>query len=142
MEVEMKEVSTSLVLKLRNLTNIPKHFGIISFRQRTFYYLHQTSFNKLILAYRIFLCPIWSTNTMMIGYRYYYSKRQLLNSTDVFQVTLCLMDAEDYSALPLGQWEEDNVLRELNKSLLAFQQTPMKGRDTQKHERRLSPIGN
>ncbi|CAH0722734.1 unnamed protein product, partial [Brenthis ino] len=56
-------------------------------------------------------------------------------------VTLCLMDAEDYSALPLGQWEEDNILRELNKSLLAFQQTPMKGRDNQKHERRLSPIG-
>ncbi|XP_046976553.1 uncharacterized protein LOC124542670 isoform X1 [Vanessa cardui] len=56
-------------------------------------------------------------------------------------VTVCLMDAEDYSALPLGQWEEDNVLRELNKSLLAFQQTPMKCRDSQKHERRLSPIG-
>lgn len=52
------------------------------------------------------------------------------------------MDAEDYSALPLGQWEEDNILRELNKSLLAFQQTPMKGRENQKHERRLSPIGN
>lgn len=51
------------------------------------------------------------------------------------------MDAEDYSALPLGQWEEDNVLRELNKSLLAFQQTPMKSRESQKHERRLSPIG-
>ncbi|XP_047543771.1 uncharacterized protein LOC125075928 isoform X3 [Vanessa atalanta] len=56
-------------------------------------------------------------------------------------VTVCLMDAEDYSSMPLGQWEEDNVLRELNKSLLAFQQTPMKCRDSQKHERRLSPIG-
>lgn len=51
------------------------------------------------------------------------------------------MDAEDYSALPLGQFEEDNVLRELNKCLLAFQQTPMKSRDNQRHERRLSPIG-
>lgn len=52
------------------------------------------------------------------------------------------MDAEDYSALPLGQWEEDNVLRELNKSLLAFQQAPMKSRDSQqRQERRLSPIG-
>lgn len=48
------------------------------------------------------------------------------------------MDAEDYSKLPLGQWEEDNVLRELNKCLLAFQQTPMK---SPRHERRLSPIG-
>ncbi|XP_049887412.1 uncharacterized protein LOC126381892 isoform X2 [Pectinophora gossypiella] len=56
-------------------------------------------------------------------------------------VTVCLMDAEDYSALPLGQWEEDNVLRELNKCLLAFQQTPMKSRDNPRHERRLSPIG-
>ncbi|XP_011550648.3 uncharacterized protein LOC105382460 isoform X1 [Plutella xylostella] len=56
-------------------------------------------------------------------------------------VTVCLMDAEDYSSLPLGQWEEDNVLRELNKSLLAFQQSPMKSRDNHKIERRLSPIG-
>lgn len=56
-------------------------------------------------------------------------------------VTVCLMDAEDYSKLPLGQWEEDNVLRELNKCLLAFQQTPMKARDGSRHERRLSPIG-
>ncbi|CAG9575972.1 unnamed protein product [Danaus chrysippus] len=56
-------------------------------------------------------------------------------------VTICLMDAEDYSALPLGQWEEDNVLRELNKCLLAFQQSPMKSQEIQKAERRLSPIG-
>ncbi|XP_072935833.1 uncharacterized protein [Epargyreus clarus] len=56
-------------------------------------------------------------------------------------ITVCLMDAEDYSALPLSQWEEDNVLRELNKCLLAFQQTPMKSRENQKLERRLSPIG-
>ncbi|XP_035430092.2 uncharacterized protein LOC118262659 isoform X8 [Spodoptera frugiperda] len=56
-------------------------------------------------------------------------------------VTVCLMDAEDYSKLPLGQWEEDNVLRELNKCLLAFQQTPMKTREGNRHERRLSPIG-
>ncbi|XP_059049225.1 uncharacterized protein LOC131844374 [Achroia grisella] len=56
-------------------------------------------------------------------------------------VNVCLMDAEDYSSLPLGQWEEDNVLRELNKCLLAFQQTPMKSRDNPRHERRLSPIG-
>ncbi|CAK1548425.1 unnamed protein product [Leptosia nina] len=55
-------------------------------------------------------------------------------------VNVCLMDAEDYSSLPLGQWEEDNILRELNKSLLAFQQSPTKSRD-QKIERRLSPIG-
>ncbi|XP_068628369.1 uncharacterized protein [Battus philenor] len=57
-------------------------------------------------------------------------------------VTVCLMDAEDYSALPVGQWEEDNVLRELNKCLLAFQQSPMKSRDAPLSlERRLSPIG-
>ncbi|XP_048004544.1 uncharacterized protein LOC125240619 isoform X3 [Leguminivora glycinivorella] len=56
-------------------------------------------------------------------------------------VTVCLMDAEDYSALPFSQWEEDNVLRELNKCLLAFQQSPMQTRETQRHERRLSPIG-
>ncbi|KAL4715231.1 hypothetical protein ACJJTC_007813 [Scirpophaga incertulas] len=53
-------------------------------------------------------------------------------------VTVCLMDAEDYSKLPLSQWEEDNVLREMNKCLLAFQQTPIK---SPRHERRLSPIG-
>lgn len=58
------------------------------------------------------------------------------------KVTVCLMDAEDYSALPPSQWEEDNILRELNKSLLAFQQTPMQTRENQRiHERRLSPIG-
>ncbi|XP_023940123.1 uncharacterized protein LOC112047282 isoform X2 [Bicyclus anynana] len=56
-------------------------------------------------------------------------------------VTVCLMDPEDYSALPLSQLEEDNILRELNKCLLAFQQTPMKSREIQKLERRLSPIG-
>ncbi|CAF4780126.1 unnamed protein product [Pieris macdunnoughi] len=55
-------------------------------------------------------------------------------------VNVCLMDAEDYSALPASQWEEDNILRELNKSLLAFHQSPTKTRDS-KHDRRLSPIG-
>lgn len=51
------------------------------------------------------------------------------------------MDAEDYSKMPLSQWEEDNVLRELNKCLLAFQQTPMKSKENARQERRLSPIG-
>lgn len=32
------------------------------------------------------------------------------------------MDAEDYSTYPASQFEEDNVLRELNKCLLAFRQ--------------------
>lgn len=32
------------------------------------------------------------------------------------------MDAENYSNYPEGQFEEDNVLRELNKCLLAFRQ--------------------
>lgn len=32
------------------------------------------------------------------------------------------MDAEDYSDYPVNQFEEDNILRELNKCLLAFRQ--------------------
>lgn len=32
------------------------------------------------------------------------------------------MDPEDYSNYPVAQFEEDNILRELNKSLLAFRQ--------------------
>ncbi|KAJ8687151.1 hypothetical protein QAD02_022945 [Eretmocerus hayati] len=42
--------------------------------------------------------------------------------SDPNTVTLCCIDAEDYSSLPLAQFEEDNVLRELNKSLLGFRQ--------------------
>lgn len=75
-------------------------------------------------------------------YEVSYKVENYSSNCFLLQVTVCLMDAEDYKALPLGQWEEDNVLRELNKSLLAFQQTPMKGRDNHRiHERRLSPIG-
>lgn len=58
------------------------------------------------------------------------------------------MDAEDYSTLPLTQYEEDNVLREMNKSLLGFRQrhVPISPTDPVKLEpdpgaRRLSPIG-
>lgn len=49
------------------------------------------------------------------------------------------MDAENYAKLPLSQYEEDNFLRELNKSLLAFRQrfAPPPPPTT----RRLSPIG-
>lgn len=32
------------------------------------------------------------------------------------------MDPEDYSHYPVAQFEEDNILRELNKCLLAFRQ--------------------
>ena len=32
------------------------------------------------------------------------------------------MDAESYKDYPINQFEEDNVLRELNKCLLAFRQ--------------------
>lgn len=32
------------------------------------------------------------------------------------------MDAEDYTDYPINQLEEDNILRELNKCLLAFSQ--------------------
>jgi hypothetical protein len=50
------------------------------------------------------------------------------------------MDAENYLRLPLSQFEEDNVLRELNKALLAFrQQAPTQ--PPQPVTRRLSPIG-
>lgn len=66
------------------------------------------------------------------------------------------MDAEDYSKLPLGQFEEDNILRELNKCLLAFQQKQSRIKElsmmninvnhkvsptNHQRQRRLSPIG-
>lgn len=38
------------------------------------------------------------------------------------KLSLCCMDAENYSKFPISQFEEDNVLRELNKCLLAFRQ--------------------
>ncbi|KZC05097.1 Poly(ADP-ribose) glycohydrolase [Dufourea novaeangliae] len=68
-------------------------------------------------------------------------------------VTVCCIDPEDYSRLPLAQFEEDNVLREMNKSLLGFRQryvpsspTDPVGRseadpDGGLSSRRLSPIG-
>lgn len=37
-------------------------------------------------------------------------------------VSLLLMDAENYTGYPINQMEEDNILRELNKCLLAFRQ--------------------
>lgn len=56
------------------------------------------------------------------------------------------MDADNYTHLPIGQYEEDNILRELNKCLLAFQQTQTKsevasGQTQYFRQRRLSPIG-
>ena len=66
---------------------------------------------------------------------------------------MCCIDAEDYSRLPLAQYEEDNVLRELNKSLLGFRQRrpPQSPTDVAQRlnaeddsgpgTRRLSPIG-
>ncbi|XP_043787326.1 uncharacterized protein LOC122712071 isoform X2 [Apis laboriosa] len=67
-------------------------------------------------------------------------------------VTICCIDPEDYSQLPLSQFEEDNILREMNKSLLGFRQRhiPSSPTDPVKSEsdiditvgsRRLSPIG-
>ncbi|KAL0128352.1 hypothetical protein PUN28_003560 [Cardiocondyla obscurior] len=67
-------------------------------------------------------------------------------------VTVCCIDPEDYSRLPLTQFEEDNILREMNKSLLGFRQrhVPNSPTDPIKTEleaevglgsRRLSPIG-
>ncbi|XP_076547457.1 uncharacterized protein LOC117608472 isoform X2 [Osmia lignaria lignaria] len=67
-------------------------------------------------------------------------------------VTVCCIDPEDYSRLPSSQFEEDNILREMNKSLLGFRQrhVPSSPTDPVKSEldpdglvgsRRLSPIG-
>ncbi|GFG28940.1 hypothetical protein Cfor_00345 [Coptotermes formosanus] len=54
--------------------------------------------------------------------------------------SVCCMDAENYLQLPVSQFEEDNVLRELNKAVLAFrQQAPPQ--PCQPVTRRLSPIG-
>jgi hypothetical protein len=49
------------------------------------------------------------------------------------------MDAENYAKLPLSQYEEDNFLRELNKSLLGFRQRYAP--PPPPTARRLSPIG-
>ncbi|XP_058115923.1 uncharacterized protein LOC131288508 [Anopheles ziemanni] len=38
------------------------------------------------------------------------------------RTTVCCIDAENYRALPSQQFEEDDILRELNKCLLAFRQ--------------------
>ncbi|XP_017765368.1 PREDICTED: uncharacterized protein LOC108554567 isoform X3 [Eufriesea mexicana] len=67
-------------------------------------------------------------------------------------VTVCCIDPENYSRLPLSQFEEDNILREMNKSLLGFRQRhiPSSPTDPVKLDsdidetvgsRRLSPIG-
>lgn len=40
----------------------------------------------------------------------------------IVSTPMCLIDAEDYSDLPVRQYEEDNVLRELNKAYLGFRQ--------------------
>ncbi|XP_056636959.1 uncharacterized protein LOC130901183 isoform X2 [Diorhabda carinulata] len=60
------------------------------------------------------------------------------------KMTVCCIDAEDYTKLPIGQYEEDNILRELNKCLLGFQQKELikTEKETPYHNRRrLSPIG-
>lgn len=70
----------------------------------------------------------------------------------IFQVKICCIDADDYTKLPIGQYEEDNILRELNKCLLAFQQKNISSNEDQntsnsttytysQRHRRLSPIG-
>ncbi|XP_048520630.1 uncharacterized protein LOC109538689 isoform X2 [Dendroctonus ponderosae] len=67
-------------------------------------------------------------------------------------VTVCCIDADDYTKLPIGQYEEDNILRELNKCLLGFQQKKTSSSDSlddpnttsytySYRHRRLSPIG-
>nr|CAD7424041.1 unnamed protein product [Timema monikensis] len=56
-------------------------------------------------------------------------------------VSVCCMDPENYMRLPLSQFEEDNVLRELNKVLLAFRQQHQQLVPPVPVTRRLSPIG-
>lgn len=53
------------------------------------------------------------------------------------------MDAENYSEYPDSQFEEDNVLRELNKCLLAFRQNttcPIISKTTQRNNRPLNTM--
>lgn len=56
---------------------------------------------------------------------------------------MCLMDAENYSDYPDSQFEEDNVLRELNKCLLAFRQNttcPIIPKTNHRSNRRLNSM--
>jgi hypothetical protein len=68
------------------------------------------------------------------------------------QTPMCLIDAEDYSDLPIRQYEEDNVLRELNKAYLGFSQHyPLQAAESQippqtkaqqeQLQQRLPPVG-
>ncbi|KAF5270474.1 hypothetical protein FQA39_LY08352 [Lamprigera yunnana] len=63
------------------------------------------------------------------------------------QISVCCFDAENYTQFPVGQFEEDNILRELNKCLLAYQQNYSKNTEVPTNQaqcfrqRRLSPIG-
>lgn len=53
------------------------------------------------------------------------------------------MDAENYSGYPDSQFEEDNVLRELNKCLLAFRQNttcPILSKATQRSSIRMNSM--
>lgn len=55
------------------------------------------------------------------------------------------MDAEDYSEFPESQFEEDNVLRELNKCLLAFRQNttcPILTKNLQRNTNRLNSMSS
>ncbi|KAK9504588.1 hypothetical protein O3M35_010890 [Rhynocoris fuscipes] len=64
-----------------------------------------------------------------------YQLEKILNPQ---MLTIICMDAEDYSELPVLQYQEDSILRELNKALLGFRQ---KSHSNGMLPRRLSPIG-
>uniref|UniRef100_A0A023EX02 poly(ADP-ribose) glycohydrolase n=1 Tax=Triatoma infestans TaxID=30076 RepID=A0A023EX02_TRIIF len=53
-------------------------------------------------------------------------------------LTVCCMDPEDYSEFPVLQYQQDCILRELNKALVGFRQ---KSNSNGILPRRLSPIG-
>lgn len=100
--------------------------------------------NQISLVYYYHFSQLFFLPSMCLHLRYFFV---------IFaQVTVCCIDPEDYSRLPLSQFEEDNILREMNKSLLGFRQrhVPSSPTDPVKSEsdidvtvgsRRLSPIG-
>lgn len=64
------------------------------------------------------------------------------------KISIICIDPENYSHFPNVQYEEDNILRELNKCLLAFRQNTTckiinryKRKDNNNERVRLSPVG-
>lgn len=79
---------------------------------------------------RPYLDSLDQPKKVRIYYRQFHSNMLLRSPCNLIyicdgffaQCSVVLMDAEDYSNFPDSQFEEDNVLRELNKCLIAFRQ--------------------